>query len=483
MSRQAARPPCAVHALKHPEPSCAKCRRHRKTTRPGVYKRLLCSGRWSFDCVIYAGGRGRKPFRHTCASFEAAKDWMTDHEVTKRQQGRKLTKDARTVEAYLADWLEKKPSNQVAFRRPQRDEYVPSPRTLQDYRKLLGRWVLHPKHPDLRWLQGLRVSELNHEELSNFYTLLKRHTTPGTIQRLNRLLGHAFATYALHTGAVNPAERAIVPAKPRRDPDAEEEGDCAAKSFTEAEARAMQMAARAWADAEEAAEIQMPIPARCYSAFFHLLFFAGLRPSEARALKWSDLPDVGQAVTVRRALAEEVPGRPVGQPKTRNARRTVPLDNGEDGTPNAAWGEMMKWKTRQKAQRILSGSAWQEHGYIFTSATGAPLRKITPAWDRLCRAANIGTYVGPVPKRDDGHVKATGRLPRQKFVRAHRPYDCRHTFVTLLLINGAPITVVAELAGHASAKFTLEHYGHAVPKAKVTVARTVVEIYRVKLAS
>jgi integrase len=43
-----------------------------------------------------------------------------------------------------------------------------------------------------------------------------------------------------------------------------------------------------------------------------------------------------------------------------------------------------------------------------------------------------------------------------------RVYDLRHTHVTHLLAAGTPVHVVAKRVGHASAKMTLDVYGHVL---------------------
>ncbi len=44
-----------------------------------------------------------------------------------------------------------------------------------------------------------------------------------------------------------------------------------------------------------------------------------------------------------------------------------------------------------------------------------------------------------------------------------RPHDARHTFVAHLLEAGANPVYVKEQAGHHSAAFTLDYYGHLIP--------------------
>jgi len=46
-----------------------------------------------------------------------------------------------------------------------------------------------------------------------------------------------------------------------------------------------------------------------------------------------------------------------------------------------------------------------------------------------------------------------------------RVYDLRHTFASLLLSRGAPITYVAAQLGHANPTTTLRHYARWIPTA------------------
>jgi Phage integrase family len=61
---------------------------------------------------------------------------------------------------------------------------------------------------------------------------------------------------------------------------------------------------------------------------------------------------------------------------------------------------------------------------------------------------------------------------RKRFARAmrlaglsgHRLYDLRHTFATLLLAKGVPITYVAAQLGHSRPTTTLQWYAHWLPR-------------------
>src|SRR5439155_16184748 len=92
------------------------------------------------------------------------------------------------------------------------------------------------------------------------------------------------------------------------------------------------------------------------------------------------------------------------------------------------------------------------------------------AWlraDRLRRGQGEPEWLFP---RADGrlmdkdHVAAAFRkIVKRVKLTAHRVYDCRHTYASLLLASGAPLTYVSAQLGHASAATTLRYYAKWIP--------------------
>jgi integrase len=79
--------------------------------------------------------------------------------------------------------------------------------------------------------------------------------------------------------------------------------------------------------------------------------------------------------------------------------------------------------------------------FVFTSPEGSPLR--IPIWrQRYWRKAVAEAGLDPL-----------------------RPHDLRHTAVALWIATGASPLEVSRRAGHTSASFTLDRYGHLFPEA------------------
>jgi integrase len=160
--------------------------------------------------------------------------------------------------------------------------------------------------------------------------------------------------------------------------------------------------------------------------FFSLLLGTGLRPSEALGLYWTDVDLARGTVTIRRGLRRLKGKWVLEEPKTPNARRTIPL-------PLSLTALVSEHLTRQR-ELGFDGSL------VFTSPTGAP-------------------------KHEDGIVKDYFKPLLKKAGLPHsiRLYDLRHTHATLLLLAGVHPKVVSERLGHSNITITLNTYSHVLP--------------------
>jgi integrase len=149
-----------------------------------------------------------------------------------------------------------------------------------------------------------------------------------------------------------------------------------------------------------------------------VLAYAGLRPGEALALRWANIRE-----------------------------RTILIDRA------VALGDLKETKTGQtRSVRLL-----------------APLAADLREWQLQSGMPDNGTLVFPRrdgrPWNDEGwrnwrrrvFAPAANAAGLQRF----RPYDLRHSFVSLLLAEGRSVVEVAKQAGH-SPTMTLATYGHVI---------------------
>jgi integrase len=160
-----------------------------------------------------------------------------------------------------------------------------------------------------------------------------------------------------------------------------------------------------------------------YRALVLIGAYGGLRIGELTGLRRSRVDLLRGTVEVAEIITE-VGGRlHMGPPKTRASRRTV-------GLPRAVVEELAAHRATPAEPDAL----------VFTAPKGGPLRVITfraRIWRPATRTAGL-----------DG-------------LRIH---DLRHTAVALWIAAGANPKEVAARAGHTLVSFTLDRYGHLIPR-------------------
>ena len=152
-----------------------------------------------------------------------------------------------------------------------------------------------------------------------------------------------------------------------------------------------------------------------------VLAYAGLRPGEALALQWRDILD-----------------------------RTIVVDKA------VSLGKVKDTKTRaSRAVRLLAPLAADLREWRLASGCPAPSALVFPARD------------GDVFSEDD-YRNWRRRVFKPSLADVGlpetRPYDLRHSFVSLLIAEGTHVIEVARQAGH-SPTMTLDTYGHVFDEA------------------
>ncbi len=169
-----------------------------------------------------------------------------------------------------------------------------------------------------------------------------------------------------------------------------------------------------------------------FHALFATLLLAGLRPSEAFALRWSDLD--GRRLHVQRALVW-LPGRdnpPIFASTKTGRARTVALGDRLVRILN-------RHSARQAEWQLNMGATYVDQDLMFATELGGPLQ------------------IRNVVMR---HFKPLLRRAKLPDIRL---YDLRHSHATILHENGESVKVIQERLGHASITLTLDTYIHVAP--------------------
>ncbi|MEV0822897.1 tyrosine-type recombinase/integrase [Nonomuraea rubra] len=115
--------------------------------------------------------------------------------------------------------------------------------------------------------------------------------------------------------------------------------------------------------------------------------------------------------------------------------------------------ELKRHRTRQNAQRLAAGEAWQEHGLVFTRDDGTILDPM-----RVLRGLRVIT-------------KKAGIGNRWK-VR-----ELRHSFVSILSDGDVPVERIADLVGHSTPNTTQTVHRHQIRPVIVHGAETMDAVF------
>ncbi|CAN5824358.1 site-specific integrase [soil metagenome] len=183
------------------------------------------------------------------------------------------------------------------------------------------------------------------------------------------------------------------------------------------------------------------------AALWVLGLMSGLRPSEALALRWSDVS--GHTISVTRVLVDKKSGleQHFEKPKSAASRRAVVV-------PDVVMESLRAHRKRQAEERLAAGPAWTDHELIFCDPTGNPLLQDSTRhqFRKLCKAAE---------------------LPPGMTV-----YGLRHSCATLLLEKGVPLKVVSERLGHSTIALTADVYSHVTPSMQQQAADVLGDLAR-----
>jgi integrase len=296
-----------------------------------------------------------------------------------------------TVGEWLARWLATKdalrPSTRQGYATHIRLYLIPQ----------LGRILLH--QPTSRDANGLLATPASRPSPTG------RHLSPATVVRIHATLRTALnAAVRARLIPVNPANGAALPRPRRPHPVVWTTGRTARWRQT-----GERPAVAVWTEQQLAAFLAGIAQDRLYAAWW-LAALRGLRRGELAGLCWTDVDLQAAELTVTQQRVHADGQVVVGPPKSAAGCRVVALD-----------AETVRVLTRHREQQeklsAAAGTRWQDSGYVFTTAGGAPVRPdyLTGRFRRL--------------------VAASGQPP----VRLH---DLRHGAATLALAARTDLKVV-----------------------------------------
>lgn len=182
-----------------------------------------------------------------------------------------------------------------------------------------------------------------------------------------------------------------------------------------------------------------------FEVYFWLLAFTGLRPSEARALRWDNLryDEQRKSHYLQVEWNADSNGK-ISKLKSKSARRRVPLSI-------QLVNKLDEWQEKCPASAL---------GLVFPTEDG----KVSTGKRINSRLREMQILLGVTSLVD---LKRSGRtlLPGSPL---YTPYHFRHFAASILIESGLGPKRIQQILGHSSITLTFDHYGHLFPDSELT---------------
>ena len=368
--------------------------------------RKLPSGRYEWRISVKIGGRSQ-PLYGTADTEKQARAESQRARVD-AERGKVAVNRSVTLGAYLAEWL--------------RGLDGISDNTRKKYGDLIRLHIVP-------LLGGVKLAGVTPAALRVFYAEL-RDGDPGkdrnplgySSRRQVHNIIHAALGQAAADGLIPGNPAAVKGLRPVQGKDAEER----VRAFTPLEAARFLTVASS--DGERTGQV------------LAFLLLTGMRRGEALGLRWEKVTLTGRTPGARVDIQRSVSGSQVfeGPPKTRNARRTVPL------SPEAV-DLLERVRVRTDEEHAALYPERERSPYVFPSLAGGPYdpSNFTRVMRRVCESAGV---------------------PRLAV------HDLRHTFASLAAFQGVRLEVLSRILGHSDPGFTLRQYRHLYPEELAAVS-------------
>jgi integrase len=168
-----------------------------------------------------------------------------------------------------------------------------------------------------------------------------------------------------------------------------------------------------------------------YAVAWVLQLQTGMRPGEARALRWADIDwptdDTPGRLHVRHSMSSD---GVIGPTKTRGSVRTIDL-------PAPTIDALQRHRDRQAGEREFAAELWVEHDLVFPTQMGTACtsRYYRRSFERALKAAGID----------------------ERFT----PHELRHSCISILSDQDAPDQKIADLVGWSDTRM-MSTYRHLI---------------------
>lgn len=163
---------------------------------------------------------------------------------------------------------------------------------------------------------------------------------------------------------------------------------------------------------EQFEQLAKCLPNHVYQAYFTLLFWTGMRKSEALALCKDDIDFENNTISINKNITPKPP-RVFTPLKTKASRRTISVDS--------------------VTMELLKPLCETADPYIFVNDSPLPVTTLDSVWRKAVKAAGL------------------------PYIRIH---DLRHSHASWLIGNGVNIVAVSKRLGHSNLNQTLTVYTH-----------------------
>lgn len=174
---------------------------------------------------------------------------------------------------------------------------------------------------------------------------------------------------------------------------------------------------------EEYKKFDSAIEDHTYHTFFEMLFYMGFRVGELSALQIKDINFDKNELTIKKTLTTKIKGEiyTISAPKTKNSIRTLPI-------PKNVLEDI-----KIVLDKLKTSPKYNEGWFLF--------------------GGNLPFKESTITKKKNTYCKLAG-------VKQIRIHDFRHSCASLLINNGANITLVSKYLGHSKISMTLDIYSH-----------------------